>query len=93
MVRGYHVHFHESGWAYLATVIDGFSRKVVGWAIADHMREELVIEAFRGSREPSAGNGQVIFHSDRGSQYTGQAFRDVCLEWYHTVGREDWHLL
>ena len=36
-----------SGWAYLATVIDGYSRKVVGWSVADHMREELVIDAFR----------------------------------------------
>ncbi|MGO9219081.1 MAG: DDE-type integrase/transposase/recombinase, partial [Streptosporangiaceae bacterium] len=34
-----------SGWAYLATVIDGYSRKVVGWCVADHMREELVIGA------------------------------------------------
>lgn len=69
-----------TGWAYLATVIDGFSRKVVGWAIADHMREELVIEALSmavASRRP--GTGQVIFHSDRGSQYTGQGFRDSCF--------------
>ena len=39
--------FTMSGWAYLATVIDGYSRKVVGWSVADHMREELVIDAFR----------------------------------------------
>lgn len=72
--------FTMTGWAYLATVIDGFSRKVVGWAIADHMREELVIEALSmavASRRP--GTGQVIFHSDRGSQYTGQGFRDACF--------------
>jgi putative transposase len=57
-----------AGWAYLATVIDGFSRKVVGWAVADHMREELVIEALMmavRNREP--GIGDVVFHSDRGS--------------------------
>ena len=56
------------GWAYLATVIDLASRKVVGWAIADHMRTELVEEALSNaflSRRPPAG---VIFHSDRGSQ-------------------------
>ena len=34
-----------SGWAYLATVIDGYSRKVVGWSVADNMREEMVIDA------------------------------------------------
>jgi putative transposase len=69
-----------AGWAYLATVIDGFSRKVVGWAVADHMREELVIEALvMAVRNREPGIGSVVFHSDRGSQYTGQAFRDTCL--------------
>ncbi len=72
--------FTMSGWAYLATVIDGYSRKVVGWSVADHMREELVIDALRmavANRRP--GTGEAVFHSDRGSQYTGRAFRDVCL--------------
>lgn len=72
--------FTMTGWAYLATVIDGFSRRMVGWAIADHMREELVIDALEmavANRKP--GTGEVIFHSDRGSQYTGQKFRSACL--------------
>ena len=50
--------FTMSGWAYLATVIDGYSRKVVGWSVADHMREELVIDAFRmavANRRPGPG--------------------------------------
>jgi putative transposase len=58
------------GWAYLATVIDLSSRKVVGWALADHMRTELVEDALSmafARRRPSDG---VIFHSDRGCQYT-----------------------
>ena len=58
------------GWAYLATVIDLASRRVVGWALADHMRTELVEDALQMAfvqRRPAAG---VIFHSDRGSQYT-----------------------
>ena len=47
--------FTMSGWAYLATVIDGYSRRVVGWSVADHMREELVIDALRmASRESSS---------------------------------------
>lgn len=69
-----------TGWAYMATVIDGYSRKVVGWAVAAHMREELVLDAMEmavRSRRP--GIGEVVFHSDRGSQYTGAAFRDACL--------------
>ena len=58
------------GWLYLATVIDIASRKVVGWATADHLRTDLVEDALRNavtSRRPAAG---VIFHSDRGCQYT-----------------------
>jgi len=56
------------GWAYLATVIDLQSRTVVGWAIADHMRTDLVTAALDmaiARRRPPAG---VIFHSDRGTQ-------------------------
>ena len=67
-----------SGWAFLATVIDCFSRKVVGFAIADHMRTDLIVDALAMAithRSPPPG---VIFHSDRGSQYTSQEFRDFC---------------
>jgi len=72
--------FTMTGWVYLATVIDGFSRRMVGWAVADHMREELVIGALQmavANRKP--GTGEVVFHSDRGSQYTGHEFRSACL--------------
>lgn len=58
------------GWLYLATVIDLGSRKVVGWATADHLRTDLVEQALRNAvtqRRPEPG---VIFHSDRGCQYT-----------------------
>ena len=58
------------GWAYLATVIDLSSRRVVGWALADHMRTELVSDALTmafANRSPQRG---LIFHSDRGCQYT-----------------------
>ena len=63
------------GWAYLATVIDLASRRVVGWALADHMRTDLISDALLNafhSRRPPAG---VIFHSDRGCQYTSRDFR------------------
>jgi putative transposase len=66
------------GWAYLATVIDLHSRKLVGWAIADHMRTELVTAALdmaMARRQPPAG---VIFHSDRGAQYTSGEFDRYC---------------
>jgi len=62
------------GWAYLATVIDLSTRRVVGWALADHMRTELVEDALKMAfthRRPPAG---LVFHSDRGSQYTSGDF-------------------
>ena len=64
------------GWCYLATVIDLASRRVVGFAIADHMRTSLVAEALTmatTARHPTPG---LIFHSDRGSQYTSHAFTE-----------------
>jgi putative transposase len=66
------------GWAYLATVIDLHSRKIVGWAVADHMRTDLVTAALDmavTTRNPPPG---VIFHSDRGAQYTSRAFDEYC---------------
>lgn len=68
------------GWAYIASVIDGYSRKVVGWAVADHMRTELVTDALAMAierRRPSRG---VIFHADRGSQYTSIEFVEFCVD-------------
>lgn len=65
------------GWMYLATVIDLASRLVVGWAMADHMRAELVCDALQmaiAQRQPEPG---LIFHSDRGSQYTSKQFREL----------------
>jgi transposase InsO family protein len=65
------------GWAYLATVIDLSSRKVVGWALADHMRAELVADALKmaiSNRGPVQG---LIFHSDRGCQYTSAEYGEL----------------
>jgi transposase InsO family protein len=68
------------GWAYLATVIDLASRRVVGWAMADHMEAFLVTDALRmaiTARRPAPG---LIFHADRGSQYTSHDFRRLLAE-------------
>lgn len=62
------------GWLYLAVVLDCFSRRVVGWAMADHLRTELVLEALGMAvwqRRPPAG---AVHHSDHGCQYTSLAF-------------------
>jgi transposase InsO family protein len=62
------------GWPYLAFVLDAFSRKVVGWSMANHLRTELVLDASNMAihdRRPAPG---LIHHSDRGSQYTSVEF-------------------
>lgn len=64
-------------WAYLAVWMDLYSRKVVGWALADHMREELVITAFNRSLGSRFVNEGLIIHSDRGGQYAGREFRKL----------------
>jgi transposase InsO family protein len=65
-----------SGWGYLAVILDLHSRLVVGWALADHMRTELVETALicaLGKREPSK---DLLHHTDRGSQYASASYRD-----------------
>jgi len=66
----------EEGWLYLATTLDVFSRRVVGWAMAPHLRTELALTALAmavGTRRPGA-DGSLVHHSDQGCQYTACAF-------------------
>jgi putative transposase len=66
------------GWLYLASVMDCHSRRIVGWALADHLRAELVDDALAmavARRRPPAG---LVHHSDRGSQYTSLIFTRRC---------------
>jgi transposase InsO family protein len=60
----------DEGWLYLAAILDAYSRRVVGWALASHLRTELAITALRmalAARRPATG---LIHHTDRGCQYT-----------------------
>ncbi len=69
----------SAGFLYLAVVLDAWSRKIVGWSMANHLRTELVLDALEmavGQRQP----GDVIHHSDQGSQYTSLAFDGRCRE-------------
>jgi putative transposase len=69
-----------AGFLYLAVVLDAWSRKIVGWAMASHLRAELVVDALQmavGQRRPKS---DVIHHSDQGSQYTSLAFGARCKE-------------
>ena len=69
-----YIRTHE-GWLYLATTIDLASRRVVGFAMADHMRASLVCDALTMALERRRPARGLIFHSDRGSQYTSREFR------------------
>ena len=63
------------GWVYLAAVIDLCSRKVVGWATADHLRAELPLEALRMALAHRKPAGELLHHSDRGVQYASDAYQ------------------
>ena len=68
-----------AGFLYLAVVVDAWSRRVVGWAMATHLRSEVVVDALMMAlhqRRPQ----QVIHHSDQGTQYTSLAFGQRCKE-------------
>ena len=82
--------FTMSGWAYLATVIDGYSRKVVGWSVADNMREEMVIDALAmAARNRNPGIGDVVFHRiGEASIPAGRSVTPVLLTaLYHRSGK------
>lgn len=64
-------------WLYLAAVMDLFSRKIIGWALDDHMRESLVLEALNmavSHRQPRTG---TLIHSDRGVQYRANEYQEA----------------
>jgi putative transposase len=69
-----------AGFLYVAVVLDAFSRRIVGWSMADHLRTELVLDALEMAiwhRQPKPG---VVHHSDQGCQYTSLAFGRRCRE-------------
>lgn len=68
------------GWLYLAVVIDLFSRRIVGWSLANHLRAELVLKALRQALHSRPNHHKTIFHSDRGSQYGSSLFRSALAQ-------------
>ena len=69
-----------SRFCYLATVMDLASRRLAGWAVADHMRVELVIDALKAAERTRGSLTGAIFHTDHGAQYTSKAFAEACRE-------------
>lgn len=67
----------DEGWLYLATVMDLYSRKIVGWSFSDSLERSIAIDALKmaiANRRPKAG---LIFHSDRGCQYASHDYREL----------------
>ena len=72
--------YTRRGWAYLAAVLDLGSRKVVGWRVGPTMEESLVLGALQQALDDRAPTGGLVHHSDRGSQYTAKAHRELLRE-------------
>lgn len=70
----------DGSFLYLATVIDLYSRRLAGWAIADHMRTDLVETALRRAQIVRGGLAGAIMHTDRGTQYVSAQFAKYCKE-------------
>lgn len=64
-------------WAYLSVWMDLYSRKIIGWQLANHMREELVVDSYRKAMNSRKLGKFTIIHSDRGGQYAGTMFRKL----------------
>ncbi len=63
---------------YLATVIDCYSRRLAGWAIAEHMHTDLVTDALTAARDTRGSWAGAVFHSDHGAQYSAKIFAQLC---------------
>ncbi|PNZ35107.1 IS3 family transposase, partial [Staphylococcus lutrae] len=72
--------YTREGWLYLATVMDLFSRRIIGWSMSNRMTKDLVISALERAftaQQPTAG---LIHHSDRGSQYASIEYQNILRE-------------
>ena len=78
-----------AGFVYLATIIDCYSKKVVGWSIKDHMRTELVTDALNNAATTTLIEEDAVFHSDHGSVYTSNDYRTLVktLKMRSSMGR------
>jgi putative transposase len=70
----------KEGWLYLAGVMDLFSRKIVGWSMADHMKTELVSDALQMALQRRQPHEDLLHHSDRGVQYASDEYQKVLAE-------------
>ena len=72
-----YIYTKETGWTYLAIVMDLFDLKIIGWSYNTSMTDDLVTDAFKKAMLNRGLNKDGIFHSDRGSQYTSNDFEEL----------------
>ena len=75
-----YIYTKETGWTYLAIVMDLFDLKIIGWSYGLNMSAELVISAFMRAKTTRGTTNEMVFHSDLGSQYTSNEFEKLLLE-------------
>jgi transposase InsO family protein len=76
-----YIHTIKDGWCYLASVMDLHTRKIVGYSFSKTMDSSLVIAALKNAYKTQKPNGSIIFHSDLGTQYISEAYRDQLTEY------------
>jgi transposase InsO family protein len=69
----------NEGFAYMAAVMDLYSRKIVGWSVSDSLETSLVLDALHQALKTRCPGEELMLHSDRGSQYTSDEYRGFCL--------------
>lgn len=75
-----YIYTKETGWTYLAIVMDLFDLKIIGWSYGKNMTSELVVSAFEKAKVARGVTKGMIFHSDLGSQYTSNEYEKILLE-------------
>ena len=75
-----YIYTKETGWTYLAIVMDLYDLKIIGWSYSENMTAELVTSAFKKAKEQRKIEKGMIFHSDLGSQYTSNEYERILLE-------------
>ena len=75
-----YIYTKETGWTYLAIVMDLFDLKIIGWSYGENMTAELVMSAFKKAKIARGVTKGMIFHSDLGSQYTSKEYEKILIE-------------
>ena len=75
-----YIHVREEGWCYLASVMDLHSKKIIGYHFSKQMTTDLIIKALQNAYVSQRPKDEIILHTDLGSQYTSQEFKNLTLD-------------